>query len=125
MLSVGPKEIKKERKKERKKDLNIRQDAIKLLEENIGKTFSDIKCFLRSPKAIEIKMKLNQWDLIKLTRFAQQRKVCIYIKRRPTEWSKIVANDSIYKDIISKIYKRITQLNTEKQTTQLKNGQKA
>ena len=52
------------------KDLNIRQDTIKLLEEDIGKTFSDIKLMNifsgQSPKAIEIKAKINQWDLIKL-----------------------------------------------------------
>ena len=52
------------------KDLNIRQDTIKLLEEDIGKTFSHINhthVFLgRSPKAIEIKTKINWWDLIKL-----------------------------------------------------------
>ena len=50
------------------KDLNIRHDTIKLLEENIGKTFSDINrtnVFLgQSPKAIEIKAKINKWDLI-------------------------------------------------------------
>ena len=55
------------------KDLNIRQDIIKLLEEIIGKTFSDINLtnvFLgQSPKAIEIKTKINIWDLIKLTSF--------------------------------------------------------
>ena len=55
------------------KHLNIRQDTIKLLEENIGKTFSDINLtnvFLgQSPKATEIKAKTNQWDLIKLTSF--------------------------------------------------------
>ena len=55
------------------KDLNIRQDTIKLLKENIGKTFFDIKCtnvFLRlPPKAQEIKTKVNQWDLIKYTIF--------------------------------------------------------
>ena len=51
------------------KDLNVRQDTIKLLEGNIGKTFSDINCtnvFLdQSPKATEIKAKINQWDLKK------------------------------------------------------------
>ena len=55
------------------KDLNIRHDTIKLLEESIGKTFSDINhtnVFLcQSPKAIEIKTKINKWDLIKLTSF--------------------------------------------------------
>ena len=56
------------------KDLNIRQDPIKLLEENIGKTLSDINCtnvFLgQSPKATDIKTKINQCDLIKLTSFS-------------------------------------------------------
>ena len=55
------------------KDLGIRQYTIKLLEENIGKTVSDINCtniFLSQfPKAIEIKTKINQWDIIKLTSF--------------------------------------------------------
>ena len=55
------------------KGLNTRQDTIKLLEENISKTFSDINLTSvfsgQSPKAIEIKAKINQWDLIKLTSF--------------------------------------------------------
>ena len=55
------------------KNLNIRHDIIKPLEENIGKTFSDINLtnvFLgQSPKAIEIKAEINKWDLIKLTSF--------------------------------------------------------
>ena len=52
------------------KYLTIKQDTIKFLEKNIGKKFSDINCtnvFLgQSPKATEIKTKINQWDLIKL-----------------------------------------------------------
>ena len=55
------------------KDLNIRQDTIKLLQENIGKTSSYINLTNdfsdQSPKATEIKAKINQWDLIKLTSF--------------------------------------------------------
>ena len=55
------------------KDLNTRHYTIRLLEESIGKTLSDINCmnvFLgQSPKAIEIKTKINKWDLIKLTSF--------------------------------------------------------
>ena len=55
------------------KDLNIRQDTIKFLEENIGKTFSDINLtevfLVPSLKATEIKAKINQWDLIKLISF--------------------------------------------------------
>ena len=59
------------------KDLNIRQDTIKLLEENTGKTFSDINhtnVFLgQSPKEIEIKAKINKWDRIKLKRFCTEK----------------------------------------------------
>ena len=55
------------------RDLNLRQDTIKLLEENIGKTFSDINLrnvFSGRPsKATEIKAKINQWDLLQLTSF--------------------------------------------------------
>ena len=60
------------------KELNIREDTIKLLEENTGKTLSDINrtnVFLgQSPKAIEIKAKLKKWDLIKLTSFSTAKK---------------------------------------------------
>ena len=55
------------------KDLNIRHDTIKLLEGNTGKTFSDINytnVFLgQSPEALEIKTKVNKWELFKLTSF--------------------------------------------------------
>ena len=55
------------------KGLNVRQDTIKLLEESIGKTLSDINLTNvfsgQSPKATEMKAKINQWDLIKLTSF--------------------------------------------------------
>ena len=60
------------------KDLNIRLETIKLLEENIGKTLSDINhsriLYDTPPRILEIKAKINKWDLIKLKRSAQQRK---------------------------------------------------
>ena len=52
------------------KDLNVRPDTIKLLEENIGRTFYDINhskvLFDPSPRQMEIKTKINKWDLVKL-----------------------------------------------------------
>ena len=52
------------------KDLNVRPETIKLLEENIGKTFSDINhnriLYDPAPRVMEIKAKINKWDLIKL-----------------------------------------------------------
>ena len=61
------------------KDLNIRPETIKLLEENIGKTLSDIHhsriLYDPPPRILEIKAKINKWDLIKLKASAQQRKL--------------------------------------------------
>ena len=100
------------------KDLNIRHDTIKLLEENIGKTFPDINrtnVFLgQSPKAIEIKAKMNKWDQVKLTSFCRVRETINKMKRQPTEWEKILAKDVINKGLISKIYKQLIQLNNKK-----------
>ena len=90
------------------KYLNIRQDTIKLLEENIGKTFSDINLTNDSscqfPKAIEIKAKINPWDLIKGTSFGTAKETKMKTKRQHTEWEKIVLNDVTDKGLISKIY---------------------
>ena len=61
------------------KDLNVRPETMKLLEENIGRTLIDINCnniFLTlSPRIMEIKAKINKWDLIKLKSFCMQRKL--------------------------------------------------
>ena len=115
------------------KDLNIRQDTIKFLEENIGKTFSDINLTNvfsgQSPKATEIKAKINQWDLIKLTSFCTAKETKKKTKRHLTEWEKIVSNDATDRSLISKLCKQLIRLkrthsHTNKQTkkTQAKNG---
>ena len=61
------------------KDLDVRPETIKLLEENIGKTLSDINhsriLYDPSPRILEIKAKISKWDLINLKAFAQQRKL--------------------------------------------------
>ena len=101
------------------KDLSIRQDTIKLLEENIGKTFSDINrtsVFLgQPPKSIEIKAKMKKWDLIKLICFCRAKETIKKTKRQPMDWEKIFANDATNKGLISKIYKyTITTTTTTK-----------
>ena len=89
------------------KDLNLRQDTIKLLEENISKTFSDINLmsiFLgQSPKVTEINAKLNQWDPINLTSFCTAKETKKKTKRQLTEWEKNVSNEATDKGLISSI----------------------
>uniref|UniRef100_A0A8D1DQX7 Uncharacterized protein n=1 Tax=Sus scrofa TaxID=9823 RepID=A0A8D1DQX7_PIG len=100
------------------KDLNIRQDTIKLQEENIGKTLSDINFMNvfsgQSPKVTEIRAKINQWDLIKLTSFFTAEETPKKTKRQLTEWEKIVSNDAMDKGLISRICKQLIQLNSKK-----------
>ena len=97
------------------KDLNIRRDTIKLLEESIGKTFSDINCthvFLGpSPKAIKIKTKITKWGLIQLTSFCSAKETIKKIIKQHMGWEKIFANDAEYKGFISK---QPIQLNNKK-----------
>ena len=61
------------------KDLNVRPETIKLLEENIGKTLSDVNhnsiLYDSPPRVMELKAKINKWDIIKLKAFAQLRKI--------------------------------------------------
>ena len=115
--------------KRNSKDLDIRPDTIKLLEENIGQTLSDIKndsnIFSDPPlRVLTIKTKINKWDLIKLKCFCRAKETLNNTKRQPTEWEKIFASESTDKGLISKIYKHLLQLHTKKQTTPSKNGQK-
>ena len=100
------------------KDLNKRPETIKLLEENIGKTLSDINHsrILYDPpcRILEIKAKTNKWDLIKLKRFCTTKETISKVKRQPSEWEKKIANEANDKQLISKIYKQRMQLNSRK-----------
>ena len=66
------------------------------------------------PRATEIKTKVNKWDLIKLKRFCTAKKTIHKVKRQPSEWEKIIANEATDKGLISKIYKQHLQLNSRK-----------
>ena len=80
------------------KDLNVRPDTIKLLEENIGRTLYDINhskiLFDPPPREMEIKPKINKWDLMKLKRFCTAKETISKTKRQPSECEKIFANES-------------------------------
>ena len=68
-------------------DLNVRLEAIKLLEGSIGRTFSDINqskiLYDRRPRVMEIKTKVNKWDLIKLKSFCTAKETISKMKRHP------------------------------------------
>ena len=98
------------------KDLNVKPETIKLLEENIGKTLSNINhsriLYDPPPRVLEIKAKLNKWDLIKLKSFCTTKETISKVKRQPLEWEKIIANEAMNKELILKIYKKLLQLNS-------------
>ena len=79
------------------KDLNVRLETIKLLEENTGRTLYDINqskiLYDPSPRVMEIKTKINKWDLIKLKSFCTAKET-INVKRQTSEWEKIIANEA-------------------------------
>ena len=89
------------------KDLNVRQETIKTLEEKAGKILSDLSHsnFLLdpSPKARELKAKMNHCDLMKIKTFCTAKKTINKTKRQPTEWEKIFAIDISDKGLVPKI----------------------
>ena len=103
------------------RDLNVRPDTIKLLEENIGRTPFDInhsKIFFDPPLTVmEIKTKINKLDLMKFKSFCKAKETTKKMKRQPSEWEKIFANNATDKGLISKIYK---QLNIKKTSNPVK-----
>ena len=80
----------------------MRLDTIKLLEKNIGTIFSDINgCnifFDASPRIMEIITKINKWNLLKLQNFFTAKETINKMKRQPTDWEKIFANDVTTRD---------------------------
>ena len=86
------------------KDLNVRRGTVKLLEENIGKTLSDVHhsriFYDPPPRVMEIKAKINKWDLIKIKSFCTTKETISKVKTQPS--------------VISKIYKQLLQLNSRK-----------
>ena len=69
---------------------------------------------------MEIKTKANKWDLIKLKSFCTAKETRSRVKRQPSGWEKIVANETTDRGLIFKIYKRLIQLNTRKTNNPIK-----
>ena len=74
------------------KDLNVSPETIKLLEENIGKTLSEINhgriLYDPPPRVMEIKANINKWNLMKLKSFCSTKETISKVKRQPSEWEK-------------------------------------
>ena len=66
------------------------------------------------PRVMETKAKINKWDPIKLQSFTTTRETISKVKRQPSEWEKIIANEATDKQLISKIYKQLLQFNSRK-----------
>ena len=63
---------------------------------------------------MEIKAKINKWDLIKLKSFCTMKETLSKVKKQPSEWEEIITNEATDKEVISKIYKQLLQLNSRK-----------
>ena len=101
-----------------------RKTRNKLLEENIGTTLDDINqskiLYDTPPRIMEIKTKVNKWDLIKLKSFCIAKETISEVKIQPLKWEKIIANETTDKGLIFKIYKQFIQLNARKTTNPIK-----
>ena len=69
---------------------------------------------------METKTKVNNWDLIKLKSFCTAKETTSKVKRQPSEWEKIIAKETTDKELISKIYKQLIQVNTRKTNNPIK-----
>ena len=106
------------------KNLNVRKESFKILEENTGSNLFDLSYsnFLlgTSPKAREARAKMNCWDFIKMKSFCTAKETVNKTKRQLTEWEKIFVNDISDKGLISKIYKELSKLNTQRTNNPIK-----
>ena len=69
---------------------------------------------------LEIKAKINKWDLIKITSFYTRKETISKVKRQPSEWEKKIASEATDKELTSKVYKQLLQLNSRKMNNPIK-----
>ena len=106
------------------KDFSRSHSTIKVLEENTGRKISNIPCSNiftdMSPRARDIKERINKWDLIKIKSFCMAKENNLKMKREPTIWENIFANDTSDKGLICKIYKDLTWVHSRKTNNPIK-----
>ena len=94
------------------------RNTIQVLEENIVRKISDIPRSNilpdTSPKARDIKERINKWDLMKIKSFYMAKENSTKLQREPTVWENIFPNDTSDKGLISKIYKELTRFHSRK-----------
>ena len=73
---------------------------------------------------MEIKTKVNKWDLIKLKSLCTMNETISKVKTQPSDWEKITASETTDKELISKIYKQLMQFNTRKTNNPIKKWEK-
>ena len=69
---------------------------------------------------MEIKTKINKWDLMKLQSFCTAKETINKTKRQPSEWERVFASESMDKGLIFKIYKQLMKLNIKKTSNPIK-----
>ena len=75
-------------------------------------------------RVMEIKTEVDKWGLIKLKGFCTAKETTSKGKRQPSQWEKIITNETTDKGLISKIYKQLIQLNARKANNPIKNWEK-
>ena len=109
------------------KDLNVRPETRKLFRGK-HRTLDDIYqskiLYDPPPRVMEIKTKVSKWDLVKLESFCTAKETLSKVNRQPSEWEKIIANETTDKGLISKIYKQLIQLNSRKTNSPIKKWEK-
>ena len=108
-------------------DLKVRPETVNLLEENTGRTLDDINqskvLYDPPPRIMEIKTKVNKWDLIKLKIFFTAKETISKVKRKSSEWGKIMANETTDRINFQNI-QAAHQLNTIETNNPIKNWER-
>ena len=108
------------------KELHIKPEILKLIEEKVGKTLSDIRTgeiFLnRTAMACAVRSRIDKWVLIKLQSFCKVKDSVNKTNMPPTYWERIFTYPKSYRGLISNIYKELKKVDSRKSSNLIKNG---